>query len=97
VSFAAIRLQRKWEKERIVRLTRAGSCTRRHPAVWKRASGMVIRKPGKDDNTKLTAYLSISLLSGIGKVVETVAAEVVTEEAKRRGLMSEGQFGRRKR
>jgi len=65
-------------------------------AVWKQASGVVIHKPGKDDYTKLKAYLSISLLSCMGKVVENVAAELLSEEAERSGLLSDGQFGIRK-
>jgi len=76
-SFGAIRLLWKWDKERIVRLTRAAICTGRHPAVWKRASHVVIRKPGKDHYTKLKAYRSISLLSCMGKVVEKVAVELL--------------------
>jgi len=95
LSFGAIRLLWKWDKERIVRLTRAAIRMGRHPAVWKRASGVVIRKPGKDDYTKLKAYRSISLLSCMGKVVEKVAAELLSEEAERRGLLSDGQFGSR--
>jgi len=50
----------------------------RHPAVWKRASGVVIPKPGKDDYTKLKAYRSISLLSCMGKVVKKVAADLLS-------------------
>jgi len=69
LSFGAIQLLWKWDKERIVRLTRAVIRTGRHAAVWKQASGVVIRKPGKDDYTKLKAYRSISLLSCMGKVV----------------------------
>jgi hypothetical protein len=57
---------------------------------------VVIRKPGKDDYTKLKAYRSISLLSCMGKVVEKVAAELLSEEAEKRGLLSDGQFGSRK-
>jgi hypothetical protein len=79
-----------------VRLTTAAFRTGRHPVVWKRASGVVIRKPGKDDYTKMKAYRSISLLSCMGKVVEKVAAELLSEEAKRWGLLSNGQFGSRK-
>jgi len=96
LSFGAIRLLWKWEKERIVRLARAAIRTGRHPAVWKRASDVVIRKPAKDDYTKLKAYRSKSLLSCMGKVVETVAAELLAEEAERRGLLSDGKFGSRK-
>jgi len=73
LSFGAIRLLWRWDKVRIVRLTRAAIRTRRHPAVWKRASGVVIRKPGKDDYTMLKAYCTISLRSCMGKVVEKVA------------------------
>jgi len=79
-----------------VRLTKAAIRTGRQPAVWKRASGVVIRKPGKDDYTKLKAYRSISLRSCIGKVVEKVVAELLSEEAGRRGLLSDRQFGSRK-
>jgi hypothetical protein len=70
LAFGAKRLHWKWDKERIVRLMRAAIRTGRHPAVLKLASGLVIHKPGKDDYTKLKAYVSISLLSCIGKVVK---------------------------
>jgi hypothetical protein len=96
LSFGAIRLLWKWDKERVVSLAKAVIRTGRHPAVWKRASGVVIRKPGKDDYTKLKAYRTISLLSCMGKVVEKVVAELLSEEAERRGLLCDGQFGSRK-
>jgi hypothetical protein len=48
---------------RIVRLTRAVIGKGTHAGVWKRDSGVVIRKPGKDDYMKLKANRSISLLS----------------------------------
>ena len=76
-----------------MRLTRAAISTGRHPAVWKRASGVVIRKPGKDDYTKIKAYRSVSPLSCMGQVVEKVPAELLSEEAERRGLLHNGQFG----
>jgi len=95
LSFGAIRLLWKWDKEKIMRLTRAAIRMGRHPAVWKRASGVVIRKPGKDDYTQLKAYCSILLLSCMGKVVKKVAAELLSEEAESRGLLSDGQFGSR--
>jgi hypothetical protein len=95
--FGAIRLLWKWDKERIMRRTKAAIRTGRHPAVWNRASGVVIRKPGKDDYTQLKAYRSISLLSCMGKVVEKVVAELVSEEAERTGLLSDGHFGSRER
>jgi len=96
LSFGAIRLLWNWGKERIVRLPKAAIRTGRHPAVWKRASGVVILKPGKDDYMQLKAYRSISLLSCMGKVVEKAVAELLSEETERRGLLSDGQFGSRK-
>jgi len=77
LSFTAIWLLWKWDKKRIVRLTREAIRTRRHPAVWKNASGMVICKPGKDDYTKLKAYHSTSLCSCMGRVVKKEAAELL--------------------
>jgi len=97
LSFGTIRLFWKRDKERIVRLTRAAIRTGRLPAVWKRASGVVIGKPGKDDYTKVNAYRSISLLSCMGNMVEKVAMELLSEEAERMGLLSDGQFGSRSR
>ena len=96
LSFGAIRLLWKWDKTRIIRLRRVAICTGRHPAEWKRASGVVICKLGKDDYTKLKAYRSLSLLSCMGKLIEKVSAELLSEEAERRGLLSDGQFGSRK-
>jgi len=57
---------------------------------------VVIHKPGKDDYTKHKANRSISLLSCIGKVVKKVVADLLSEEAERRRLLSDGQFGSRK-
>jgi len=74
----------EWEKMRIVELAKAVVQGGRNPAVWKQASSGVIRKPGKDNYTKLKVYHSISLLSCMGKVVEKVVAELLAEEAERR-------------
>jgi hypothetical protein len=74
-----------------MRLTRAANRTGSHPAVWKWACRVVIRKPGQDDYTTLKAYRSISLLSCMGNVVEKVVAELLSEVAERRGLHSNGQ------
>jgi len=42
---------------------------------------------------KLESYQTISLLSCTGKVVEKVVAELLSDEAERRALRSDGQFG----
>jgi len=95
-SFGTIRLRWKWDKERIVRLTKAAIHTGRHAAVWQWASEVVIRKPGKDDYTQVNAYCSISLLSWMCQVVENVVPELLSVDAESSGLLSDGQFGIRK-
>jgi hypothetical protein len=94
--FAALQLLWKSDKERIVRLTRAAIGLGKHPALWKPASRVVIHKPGNDDYPKLKAYRSMSLHSCMGKVVENVVPELLSEEDERRGLLNDGQFGSRK-
>jgi len=61
-----------------------------------RASGVVIPKPGREDYTQLKVYRYISMLSCMGKVVEKVVAELLSEKAELRVLLSDGQFGSRK-
>jgi hypothetical protein len=95
LSFGAVRLPWKCEKERIVDLAKATIHTGRHQAVWKGASVVVIRKPGKDDYTKFKVYHMTSLLSCMGNVVEMIVAELLSEEAERKGLLSDEQFGNR--
>jgi len=79
-----------------VGLTKVAIYTERHPVVQKRASRVVIRKPGNDDYTKVKAYRSISLLSSMEQVGEKVVAELLSEEPHRRGLVIVGQFRSRK-
>jgi len=68
----------------------------RHPVISKRARGVLICKPGKDDIAKLKAFRSISPHSRLGTVVDIVAAELLPDDAERYGLLSDGQFGSRK-
>jgi hypothetical protein len=53
---------------------------------------MLIPKPSQDNYTNLKAYCSISLLSCLRKVVLKVVMELLTEEADRRGLLSDRQI-----
>jgi hypothetical protein len=67
----------------------------RNWAVWKRASGVVIGKPGNEEYTQLEAYHSISLWSCMINVIKKVVAELLSEEAERRELVRDTKFGRR--
>jgi len=96
LSFGAIQLLWKWGKEKVVRLTKTANRMGRHPSVWNQASGVVIHKPGNEDYTQLKANRSTLLLGCMGHVVEKVVAELLPDEAERRGLLSDVQFGCRR-
>ena len=96
LSCRAIQLLWKWNRMRIEELAKTAARNGCHPAVWKCASWVVIRKPGKEYYIKLKSYRTISLLSCMGKVFEKVVTELVSDEAERRALVSDGQFGSRK-
>ena len=97
VSFGAVHLLWELERARIVVLAKAVVLTGRHPTGWKRASGVVTCTAGTDDYTKPKVYRFISLLSCMGNVVEKVVAELLAEEAERRGLLSNSKYGSTKR
>jgi hypothetical protein len=59
LSFGAIRRFRIWDNHRIMRLMKDAIRTGRDSSVWKWACGVVIRKPGKDDSTRLKADRSL--------------------------------------
>jgi hypothetical protein len=84
-----------WDKERIVVLTKAANGSGRLPAVWKRARHGVIRKLGTDCYPKPKAYHCISLQSNMEPVIVKVVAQPVSEEVKRRELLSDRHFGNR--
>lgn len=63
----------------------------------KHAGRVVIYKPENNDCTKLKVCCSISLPSCIVIDVEKVDAELLVEEDERRGQLSDGHYGSRKR
>jgi hypothetical protein len=80
LSMGAICLLWRWSKTRMVELTKAAVRTGRHPTVWQRLSGVVIRKQGKEEYMKLKSYRTSSVLSWMRKVVENVVAEQLSNE-----------------
>jgi hypothetical protein len=69
-SFRAIRHLWNWDRTTIDGLKKASIRTGRYPPVCKHVSRLMIRKPGKNEYTKLKWYGKISLLCCMGKVVE---------------------------
>jgi len=97
LSFGAIRLPWKWNRMRMVGLTKAAVRKKRRPTVWRRAGMVVIWIPRKEDYMKLNSYCTNSLLSCMGKLFEKLVAELLSDESETRALLSNGQFGIRKK
>ena len=66
-----------------------------YPQRWKVAKIVVLRKPGKADNTKPNAYRPISFLNTLGKSLEAVIARRLSFFAEFHRLLPETQFGGR--
>ena len=67
-----------WEPGRTVALIRAHIRLGAHPDKSKTARGVTISKPGEDDYCLAKSYRCISLLNCLGKMVEKVAAMMVS-------------------
>jgi ribonuclease HI len=96
LNFRAIRLLWGLNKQRVIGIAR--QCLRLgiQPNTWKTAKGILLRKPGKPDYGVAKAYRVISLLKCLGKVIEKVVADLITDFAEERGIFHEGQFGGRR-
>ena len=66
------------------------------PREWKEASLVLIRKPGKD-GSEASHYRPISLLDGIGKVLEKILKLRIETVLEASGGLSERQYGFRRR
>jgi hypothetical protein len=96
LNFKAIRLLWSWDKERVIALVQQCFRLGYHPERWKTARGILLRKNNKPDYTLAKAYRIISLLNCLGKVVEKVAAIIISKHCEVLECLHEGQFGSRK-
>jgi len=97
LNFRALRLLWSWDAPRVTSLARQCFRLGVHPRTWKTAKGILLRKPNKPDYTLVKAYRVISLLNCLGKVVEKIAAEVISTYCEAAGVLHPGQMGSRKR
>lgn len=66
-----------------------------HPACWKQATGVILKKPGKPDYSAPKAYRVISLLNCLGKVAEKLLAKRLGALAEVTTLLHPSQMGGR--
>ena len=95
ISPLAIRCIYDWEPERIEAIIRAHIRLGIHPDAWKTARGVTIPKPGKTNYSLAKAYRVISLLNCLGKMVEKVAADLISLHCEPLNKFHPGQYGGR--
>jgi exonuclease III len=66
------------------------------PEQWRHAKIIPLKKPDKEDYTIAKAWRPISLLSTLGKILESVVAERLSHAAETYGLLPANHFGARK-
>ena len=68
-----------------------------HPRCWRKAKGVILRKPNKPDYSKPKAYRVISLLNCLGKVLERLVARRLGALAETTDLLHPSQLGGRQK
>ena len=66
------------------------------PIQWRNAKIIPLKKPNKGDYTATKAWRPISLLSTLGKTLESVVAERISHVVETYGLLPTNHFGARK-
>jgi ribonuclease HI len=84
-------------KDRVLALFRASLEEGELPTQWRHAKIIPLKKPDKDNYTIAKAWRPISLLSTLGKVLESVVAERISYVAETFGLLPASHFGARKK
>ena len=78
-NFKAIRLLWSWEPDQIVAIVKNTIRLHYHPTGWKRARRILLEKGNKRDKSLIKSYRVISLLNCMGKLVEKVVAEQLSQ------------------
>lgn len=83
-------------KHQVVALFRASLEQGTLPEQWRHAKIIPLKKPDKPDYAVAKAWRPISLLSTLGKVLESVVAERISHAVETYGLLPTNHFGARK-
>ena len=85
-----------WDKSQITRLVQHAIRLGYHPKEWKKARGILLEKVGKRDYGLVRSYRVISLLNCMGKVIEKVVAEQLSQYCESYSKLHPGQMSGRK-
>ena len=83
-------------KERVLLLFQSSLEEGELPSQWRNARLIPLKKPNKGDYTAAKAWRPISLLSTLGKALESVVAERISYAVETFGLLPTNHFGARK-
>jgi ribonuclease HI len=84
-------------KDRVLLLFQTSLDDGELPVQWKNAKIIPLKKPNKGDYTAAKAWRPISLLSTLGKALESVVAERISHAVETLGLLPTNHFGARKK
>jgi endonuclease/exonuclease/phosphatase family metal-dependent hydrolase len=84
-------------KDRVLLLFQTSLDEGELPTQWRNAKIIPLKKPNKGDYTVAKAWRPISLLSTLGKVLESVVAERISHAVETFGLLPTNHFGARKK
>lgn len=84
-NFRALRLIWTWDSLRITSLVQQTIRLQYHPRSWRHAKGILMQKPNKRDRILAKSYRVISLLNCLGKVVERLVAEMLSQFCETKG------------
>ena len=84
-------------KERVLVLFQTSLDEGQLPSQWRNAKIIPLKKPGKADYTVAKAWRPISLLSTLGKALESVVADRISYMVETFGLLPANHFGARKK
>ena len=96
INFKILRMMWEWESDCITSMVQQAVRLGHHPEEWKRARGILLEKGGKRDFTLVKSYRVISLLNCMGKVLEKVIAEQLSQFCESFCKLHMGQMGARK-
>jgi len=66
-----------------------------HPTAFRKATTIMLPKPGKDDYTNPSSYRPIALLNTLGKLLEAIVAQRMRDLAEVHKLLPDTQYGAR--
>lgn len=97
INFQILRMIWSWDKLEITRLVQHAIRLGYHPKEWKKARGILLEKPGKRDYGLVRSYRVISLLNCMGKLIEKVVVEQLSQYCEDYSKLHPGQMGGRKK